>query len=140
MYEKILLAIDLNDPEGAARIAVKGAQLAQLAGGALHVVNVLPSMGMSMVGSAFGPEHTKQMVAEAHEALNTWAAGALEGHSVTTHMAQGSIYDQILKTAQTLEVDLILVGANRPELKDYLIGPNSARVTRHAAQDVLVVR
>ncbi|MEO0863555.1 MAG: universal stress protein, partial [Pseudomonadota bacterium] len=36
--------------------------------------------------------------------------------------------------------DAIFVGAHRPELKDYLIGPNAARVARHAQQSVFVVR
>ena len=32
------------------------------------------------------------------------------------------------------------MSANRPELKDYLLGPNAARVVRHSDVSVLVVR
>ncbi len=32
------------------------------------------------------------------------------------------------------------IGSHRPELKDYLLGPNAARVVRHANCSVLVVR
>jgi universal stress protein F len=52
----------------------------------------------------------------------------------------GTVYDQIIKTANALSVDCIIVGAHGPSLKDYLIGPNAARVARHAAQSVFVVR
>ena len=36
--------------------------------------------------------------------------------------------------------DLIVMASHRPELKDYLIGPNAARVVRHADCSVQVVR
>lgn len=39
-----------------------------------------------------------------------------------------------------LGADLIVMASQRPELKDYLLGPNAARVVRHAEQSVLVVR
>ena len=32
------------------------------------------------------------------------------------------------------------MASHRPELRDYLIGPNAARVMRHADASVLVVR
>ena len=35
---------------------------------------------------------------------------------------------------------LIVIGAHRPDLKDYLLGPHAARVVRHAECSVLVVR
>ena len=36
--------------------------------------------------------------------------------------------------------DLIIVASARPSLKDYLLGPNAARVVRHFNNSVLVVR
>jgi nucleotide-binding universal stress UspA family protein len=35
---------------------------------------------------------------------------------------------------------MIVMASHRPELKDYLLGPNAARVVRHAECSVLVVR
>jgi nucleotide-binding universal stress UspA family protein len=35
---------------------------------------------------------------------------------------------------------VIVLASHRPELKDYLLGPNAARVVRHAKCSVLVVR
>jgi nucleotide-binding universal stress UspA family protein len=53
---------------------------------------------------------------------------------------QGSIYSEILSVAREQQVDLIVMASHRPEMKDYLIGTNAARVVRHAACSVLVVR
>jgi len=55
-------------------------------------------------------------------------------------IAHGNIYEEIIRTANKLKVDLIVMGSHRPALEDYLLGPNAARVMRHAAQSVLVVR
>ena len=56
------------------------------------------------------------------------------------HVSEGTVYDQIIRVSHALNIDAIIVGAHRPELKDYLIGPNAARVARHAPQSVFVVR
>jgi nucleotide-binding universal stress UspA family protein len=51
---------------------------------------------------------------------------------VHPHVLHGKIYDEILRAADKLGVDVIVMGSHRPELKDYLLGPNAARVMRHA--------
>ncbi|HEU4541604.1 MAG TPA: universal stress protein, partial [Jiangellaceae bacterium] len=55
-------------------------------------------------------------------------------------VAEGRIYREILDAADTTKADLIVMGSHRPELKDYLLGPNAAKVMRHADCSVLVVR
>jgi universal stress protein F len=141
MFSKILLAVDLNDPAGADRAGDKGGNLARMCGAELHLLSVVPDLGFGLVGAAFGPDYGKTMVTEATDALKTWAAKALpEGVVPQIHVVQGTIYDQIIKQAEALGADAIVVGAHRPELKDYLVGPNAARVVRHAKQAVLVVR
>ena len=55
-------------------------------------------------------------------------------------MATGTAYEEILTTARSFGADLIVMASHRPELKDYLLGPNAARVVRHSDVSVLVVR
>ena len=57
-----------------------------------------------------------------------------------TLVRHGTIYKEILDAAADLDVDLIIIGAHRPSLKDYLLGTNAARVVRHANCSVLVMR
>ena len=59
---------------------------------------------------------------------------------VESIVKHGTPYQMIVDTAAELGVDLIIVAAHRPSLKDYLIGPTSARVVRHADCSVQVVR
>ena len=52
----------------------------------------------------------------------------------------GTVYREIVEAAKDLNIDDIVMGAHRPSLSDYLLGPNSARVARHAGCSVTVVR
>ena len=52
----------------------------------------------------------------------------------------GTVYKEIVEAAKDLDISQIVMGANRPSLADYLLGPNSARVARHAGCSVTVVR
>jgi nucleotide-binding universal stress UspA family protein len=55
-------------------------------------------------------------------------------------VAQGRAYEQILRVADEIDCDAIVMAAGNPDLAQYLLGPNSARVVRHATCSVLVVR
>ena len=60
--------------------------------------------------------------------------------SVQHIVGEGSVYEVILKIAGDIDADLILMASHRPELQDYLLGPNASRVVRHATCSVLVHR
>ena len=55
-------------------------------------------------------------------------------------VATGRIYEEILRLATQTDAGLIVVGAHKADLKDYLLGPNAARIVRHANCSVYVVR
>ena len=55
-------------------------------------------------------------------------------------VAQGRAYEQILRIADEIGCDAIVMAAGNPDLAQYLLGPNAARVVRHAKCSVLVVR
>ena len=135
MFDTIVLGVDLNDTTGLDRLAKAVNALHALS---IHVVNVVPDLGMPMVGMALQPDHSKSMLDEVKVKLTEWTDANVPG--ATPHVRQGSVYDCILKVADHVGADAIVVGAQRPELKDYLFGPNAARIARHASQSVLVVR
>ena len=68
------------------------------------------------------------------------AARVPSGMHVQHIVRQGTVYEMVLLTAKEIDADLIIIASHRPELKDYLLGPNAARVVRHANCSVLVVR
>lgn len=141
MTNPILLAIDINDLESSDHLAKSAVSLARAQGAEIHVLNVIPGSGMAMVGAYLGVDQEKRIRAEARTKLAAWAEAVLpEDLFAGLHISQGTIYHEIINTANTLSASAIVVGAHRPALRDYLVGPNAARVVRHASQTVLVVR
>lgn len=141
MFKTLLLAVDILDPEGAARSTEAAVSMARAEGAVLHILNVVPDSGMAIVGASLSADQMKAARANAQAELEAWAGKTLPGdvdHAL--HVVEGTVYDQIIRVADKMQIDAIIVGAHRPELKDYLIGPNAARVARHAPQSVFVVR
>ncbi|MEX0371134.1 MAG: universal stress protein [Tateyamaria sp.] len=141
MFKTLLLAVDVNAPEGAARSMDAAVSMARAENATLHLLNVVPDTGMAIVGASMASDSMKNALAAAQTELATWAkANIPDDITYNVHVTEGTVYDQIIRTAQSLDIDAIIVGAHRPELRDYLIGPNAARVARHAQQSVFVVR
>lgn len=141
MFESILLAVDVNDPDGAERSTAAAISMARHENAVLHLLNVVPDTGMAIVSSSLETDHGAIALEKSEAAMLEWAETNIPPnvkHEV--HIARGTVYDQIIKTADALGVDGIFVGAHSPALKDYLIGPNAARVARHAEQSVFVIR
>ncbi len=141
MFKSLLLAVDVNAPDGATRSAEAAISMARANGATLHILNVVPDTGMAIVGASMTQDSMQGARDAATAELEAWAKATVPPEvPCVVHVAEGTVYDQIIRTAKALEIDAIVVGAHRPELKDYLIGPNAARVARHADQSVFVVR
>ena len=141
MFKTLLLAVDVNDPEGAVRSTQAAVSMATHENAALHILNVVPDQGMPIVSASMAPDHSASIRDAAEGALTEWmAANVPDTIAATPHIAAGTVYDQIIRTADALNADCIFVGAHSPTLKDYLMGPNAARVARHASQSVFVLR
>lgn len=141
MFKKILVPLDLDQESSWARALPVAEQLAKDYGAELHVITVVPAMGMAVVGSYFPPDFEQKALASGKIALDAVVSkNAANPAAINTHVAHGTIYEEVLNAAGKLGCDLIVMTSHRPELKDYLIGPNAARVVRHATQSVFVVR
>jgi nucleotide-binding universal stress UspA family protein len=141
MFKTILLPIDLSAQASWAKALPAALRLCQPEGGVLHVATVVPDFGMSVVGSYFDSGFEKKALHEIGEKMAAWVSENVPGDlEVHPHVLHGRVYDEIINAADRLEVDAIVMASHTPELSDYLLGPNAARVVRHAKQSVFVVR
>ncbi|OUS35658.1 universal stress protein [Rhodobacterales bacterium 56_14_T64] len=143
MSKTILCAVDLGNAEILNKVLVQAAKLADLDDAQLDVVTVLPDFGESWVSGFFEEHHHEKAVKETSARLREVCENMLgsERNAKVRHLvATGTAYQEILKTAKTAGSDLIVIGAHKPDLQDYLLGPNAARVVRHSACSVFVVR
>ncbi len=141
MFQNILVSIDLGDEVSSDRVLRAAMDVAAQSGGKLNIVTVMPDFGMSIVGSFFSKDHETKMLEAAQKSLHNFTSKHLDKPEEAQHViARGNVYEEILIWAGKLNADLIVVGAHRPNAADYLLGPNSARIVRHANVSVLVVR
>ncbi len=143
MTSSVLCAVDISNGDLDTHVLTKAAALADAEGAGLDVVTVLPDFGESWVSGFFESDFHQKAVEEAHqklEALCVSTLGADRNAKIRHVIATGSAYQEILKTAESAGSDLIVIGAHKPDLKDYLLGPNAARVVRHSTVSVYVVR
>ena len=141
MFKNILLSVDLTDSTSWRKALPFAAEYCQAMGATLHLMTVVPDYGMTVVGQFFPEDYEKKAIVQArHELRELATAHVPAGVEVQHIVAHGTIYQEILNAAKSVNADLIVIASHRPELKDYLIGPNAARVMRHAHRSVLVVR
>ena len=141
MFDTLLLAVDVNDSEGSLRCTQAAVSMASHESALLNVLNVVPDDGMAIVSASLSADHDAAAMDKARSALQAWVDDHVPDSIETAlHVTRGTVYDQIIKVARDLRVEGIFVGAHSPALKDYLMGPNAARVARHAEQSVFVIR
>ncbi len=149
MTTKILAPIDLMDLKTSEKVLSAAIEQAVAAKGDLTVMAVAPhiltgvdyryAIRGEMGGS--GAYDAEKIVADTLERLNQVVTDLTpKGMHVNTIARHGTVYEQILKVADDIEADQIVIGAHRPGLADFLLGPNTARVVRHANCSVNVIR
>ncbi|WP_027243934.1 universal stress protein [Leisingera daeponensis] len=143
MSKPVLCALELSDRALDEKVLTEAARLAELDGAQLDVVNVLPNFGETWVSGFFEEHHHEKAVEDTAKRLQDLCRKVLgeERNAKVRHLvATGTAYQEILKVAEAAGSGLIVIGAHKPDLKDYLLGPNAARVIRHSDCSVFVVR
>lgn len=142
MYKDILLTVDLANLDDEMRAVEFAVEYASTFGSTLHILTVVPDFGLSIVGSFFPDDHAKTSVAKASAELQAFTARVIPADIRHRHIVDhGVIYRIILHYAREIGCDLIVMSSGRKvDLDDYLLGPNAARVVRHAKCSVHVAR
>jgi nucleotide-binding universal stress UspA family protein len=142
---QILLATDDSDE---AKMATQAAtELSRETGSEVHVVYVLPSPAQ-LIGHHLYPDEMRESViggaerdAETFLKEQAEQIGSDDGKVAETHLRSGDPDKEILRTAESLGVGLIVIGSRGlGAVSRMLIGSVSDSIVRHAHCPVLVVR
>lgn len=137
----ILVALDLSEP---AERVVQAVRRVAPAGARLYVVHVVEP-NPEFVGWQAGPGVVRDQVAEGfrreRHAVEGWAVTlAAEGFDAHPLTVQGPTVDTLLREAERLAAELIVVGSHgHGAAYDLAIGSISSGVIRRAEVPVLVV-
>ena len=141
----ILLATDGSDE---AKLATQAAtELSRDTGSELHVVYVLPAPAQLIGHHLYSQETRESVIAGAERDAEVFLKeqaeqiGANGGKVVETHFRSGDSDKEILRTAESLDVGVIVIGSRGlGALSRALMGSVSDSVVRHAHCPVFVVR
>ncbi len=140
MIDKILVAIDLEDTTLADRILAIASDFAKLQGAQVTLVYVASDIAPAAAIQLPADYREKTSSKVSHQ-LSQWVGKLdLPASDADAVVRFGSVYREILAQAKADKSDLIVIGCHKPDLADYLLGPNAARVMRHATCSVFVVR
>lgn len=143
MSMTVLCAIDINRPDEERKVLEAAKRMADLDQAQLDVITVVPDFGATVVGAYFQDHHVETARDGAADQLSGFCGEVLgsEANASVRHLvAVGTVYEQVLEAAKVSGAGLIVIGAHRPDFKDYLLGPNASRVVRHSDCSVYVVR
>ena len=141
MFKSILLPIDLNEQSSWEKSIPVAIDMAKTYGASVLVMTVIPDFGKAIVGSYFPANFSEKALADTTAALEEIVKESFPADVKVDSIARhGTVYKEILDVADSSGVDLIVLTSHRPARRDYLLGPNAARVVRHANQSVFVVR
>ncbi len=141
MFKNILAAIDLNEESSWEKAVPTAVELCRSTGARLTLLTVIPDFGMSIVAQYFPKGYAESALAETRAKLGVFASEQIpDGVEQSLMVAQGTIYEEIIRAGGEVSADLIIVAPHRPSLKDHLLGHNASRVVRHSKCSVLVIR
>jgi nucleotide-binding universal stress UspA family protein len=141
----ILLATD-NSEE--AKLAVQAtAELSRETGSEVHVVYTLPTPAQLIGHHLYSDEARESVIGGAQRDAETFLKeqaekiGAEGGKVAETHLRNGEPDKEIIRTAEALDVGLIVIGSRGlGAISRALLGSVSDSVVRHAHCPVFVVR
>ena len=140
MFKKILVPVDIDYPETAARVYQKAVAIAKLGSSAIRLVTVMPGFGMPIVASMVPVEIQKEAAARVKAALEQFVADHCD-KTVTHSLRTGKNWEGIISEADEWQADLIVVYHNRHhEINDVFSQSCSQRVSDHANCSVLRLR
>jgi nucleotide-binding universal stress UspA family protein len=141
MYKKILVPVDLGEPEMTQLALDAALALAKIDGEArLRLVNVQPLVPVAFI-DYIPPNFDEEMREAAEKDLaDVSAKVVLPRERASSTVRFGAVYPEVLAEAEDWGADLIVLGSHRPTMATYLLGSNAKTIVRHAKCSVLVVR
>ena len=133
-YQHIVAAVDVYEKQQAA--LQRAVELAKSYQATLDVVHVAPQI---VVNIPYSADVQTNLEAEAKQRLDVLVAG-IKLPGVKAHSVVGSAAREVVKVAQAVKADVIVVGSHGKHGVDLMLGSTANAIVHHAACDVLTVR
>ena len=141
MFSRILLPIDIAEPDAAKKAIDVATSMAKTYKASLRLVHVTSPIVVA-APMAVIPQSVYDALRLAGKAELDRLAAAIDRspETVSTTIRVGGIYPELLAEAEEWGADLIIVGAHKLSMATYLLGSTASAIVRHASCTVMVVR
>jgi nucleotide-binding universal stress UspA family protein len=140
-FKNIIIPVDLADKQSIAAVLPIAANFAATFNAKLHFIYIIPDYGMKMIEDYLPKNWVKDQKGKYDMQIkNLVMPYVSDDIKVDFYVGRGGVYDEIINYSNQVDADLIILSAVRPQLKDYMLGPNASKIVRHANVSVLVVR
>jgi len=136
MFKKILAPIDFAHVEKSNAIFDQAKILADANGSELALLNVVLEIPPPEIPTGI----QDKTMTQAELTLTKLAKENGLPSTTKIEVREGNPSNEILRMAEEMEADLIIVASHQPGLADYLLGSVAGKVVRHAHCTVLVLR
>ncbi len=141
MFRKILLPIDVAEPEVAKEAIDAAVGVAKAFNSDIRLIHVTsPIIVASPMAVIPQSVYDELGVYEKAELERMAATIDRPKDTLTTVVRIGGVYPELLAEAEQWGADLIIVGAHKRSMATYLLGSSAAAIVRHAGCTVMVVR
>ncbi len=137
--KRILIAHDGS--KSSERALRKGLDIAEKFNSAVAVITVVPSLYLTELMDMDREKILDTLTADAKKMMTGIKVRSGKIRSLKTLIKQGSPADEILKAAERMKSDMIVVGSHgRHGAQKFLLGSVSSKVIDHADCSVLIVK
>lgn len=141
MFKSIVIPVDLADKQSLKAIFPPVLNFVNAFNSKIHLVHIMPNFGMKMVEDYLPKYWMNEQKAKYNKIFDDIVDKYVPaGVEITCHVGRGAIYDEVIKYSESVNADLIVISAVRPQLRDYMLGPNASKIVRHSSLSVLVIR
>ena len=141
MFKNIVVPVDLSDKQSVKVVFPAALNFVNAFASKIHLVYIMPDFGIKMVEDYLPRYWMKDQKEKYNELLNEMIKKFVpEGVEVDFYIGRGAIYDEVINYSEKVDADLIILSAVRPQLKDYMLGPNASKIVRHSSISVMVIR
>ncbi len=140
MFKKILLPVDLAEPEMSEAAMPAALALAKVSDADLRLVYVQFSVPIAFAD--YVPVDLGDRLRLAAEGKIAELADSVEyaQERVSSIVRFGGVASEVLAEANDWPADLIALGSHPPGIATYLLGSHAAAIVRHAPCSVLIIR
>ncbi|HDN2512992.1 MULTISPECIES: universal stress protein [Providencia] len=141
MYNKILVPIDITEKSLAHLVMSHIQYLAEYENAHIHFLAIIPTvpfyttMGFGFAEKADSEqENVTKQLAEIIKEFN------ISTNKYSAQVLMGTPRDEILRVAEEISADLIVIGSRRPGMSTYFLGSTASMVIQNSKISVLTVR